>query len=341
MNSYDIIKKRDFSIDAYRFVAFFWVIMVHVYPPNVLIQIAYFNVPAMVFISGLFSAKPFSGSFWDYMWHRAKRILIPMYIFILPGYLFPLYFAQYIGIVNAGLTLENILGCFVFYKPGMGYIWIFKVFLFLTFITPFILKLNDCIKSSFGWLIVVLCVILVQQLLIVLKNNLPNDSLIYTFVDTYVLYLVGYAPFLMLGIRMKTHWYRTRNIKIIIPSLILLILGAIAFIISEGLPFDLSSFKYPPSSYYYIYGIGCSLLIWSCKPIINFISKLRIAVFVGQNTNWIYLWHMPIVLLCNTFISNWLIKLVIVITIPVIIMILQTNMVGYSKNEFLKRYFVG
>lgn len=332
---------RQISYDAYRFVAFFFVVMVHVYPPNLLLQIAYFNVPAMVFISGICSAKPFSGGYWDYVWHRAKRILIPMYIFILPGYLLPLYFAQNVGILHAGLTPENILGCFVFYNPGMGYIWIFKVFLLLTFITPFILKLNDAVKSSSGWLFVVLCTILVQQLLVAVRNNIPMESFAYTFVNTYVLYLLGYAPFLMMGIRMKSHWNCVRSIKIIIPSLILLILGAIAFIISEGLPFDLSSYKYPPTSYYYIYGIGCSLLIWTCKPVINLISKLRVAVFVGQNTNWIYLWHMPIVLLCNTFISNWLIELLIVTTISVIIMVLQSNIVNRSKNEFIKNIFVG
>ena len=49
----DNIKKRDYQIDILRAIALFCIICAHVSPPSLLIQFRSFDVPMMVFLSGV------------------------------------------------------------------------------------------------------------------------------------------------------------------------------------------------------------------------------------------------------------------------------------------------
>lgn len=75
-------KERDVSIDFLRFLGLSLIILAHVSPSNFILQIRTFDVPLMFFVSGLaYSGRKidFSKSFY---YHRIKRLLIPVYIFI-------------------------------------------------------------------------------------------------------------------------------------------------------------------------------------------------------------------------------------------------------------------
>lgn len=336
-----VIANRDKSIDAYRFIAFICVILVHINPPNIVMQVTYFNVPAMVFVSGLCSTRSYDCSYWDFVWHRIKRILIPMYIFILPGYLLPLFIAQHFEMIRAGLNIENILGSFFFWKSGMGYIWIFKVFILLAIVTLAIIRLNNKIKSNVVFVGIVAMSIIVQHILIYITDCLPINTFEYDVMSIYILYIVGYAPFLMIGIRMNTWWRNIKPLKFIISTSILMIVGLYFYITFVGLPIDLSGYKYPPSSYYYVYGGAMSLLLWQCKKILYMVSKINLFVFIGQNTNWSYLWHIPVVTILNIVCPNYvLFKFIVLITITTTILYIQHLVIAKKDNSIIK-YFKG
>ena len=336
-----VIANREKSIDAYRFIAFMCVILVHIYPPDIVMQVTYFNVPAMVFVSGLCSAKSYDCGYWNFVWHRIKRILIPMYIFILPGYLLPLLIAQYFDIIRAGLNIGNILGSFFFWKSGMGYIWIFKVFILLAIVTPVIIRLNNKIKSNVFFVGIVVMSIVVQHILIYITDYLPITTFAYDIMTIYILYIIGYAPFLMIGIRMNTWWRNIKPLKLIIFTIILMIVGLCFYIIFVGLPIDLSGYKYPPSSYYYVYGGAVSLLLWQCKKLLHMISKINLLVFIGQNTNWFYLWHIPVVTMLNIVFPNYvLFKFIALIAITTTILYIQHHVIAKADISIIK-YFKG
>ena len=146
---FQINESRNKSIDILRSIAFVLIILVHIDPPNWIGQFAHFNVPVMVFVAGLCTSMSNKKGYWEFVWHRIKRILIPMYIFILPCYILPLLIADHYGIMDTGLNIKNTLGCFFFYREGMGYIWIFKVFALMAFVTPFAAFVNKNVKSFF------------------------------------------------------------------------------------------------------------------------------------------------------------------------------------------------
>lgn len=82
MTKGDVIVKagRDPYIDFLRFLGLALIILVHVNCPNLIKQIRCFDVPLMVFVSGL-SCSYKSGDFWGYLLKRTKRLIIPTWIF--------------------------------------------------------------------------------------------------------------------------------------------------------------------------------------------------------------------------------------------------------------------
>ena len=82
----------------------------------------------------------------------------------------------------------------------MGYIWIFKVFLIVMLATPFLVKLNKAIKNDCFYVLVVLGVILLQQLLV----SFSFDGLLGDLYQVYGLYILGYLPLFMLGLRVRS-----------------------------------------------------------------------------------------------------------------------------------------
>lgn len=65
------------------------------------------------------------------------------------------------------------------------------------------------------------------------------------------------------------------------------------------------------------------------------------ALFVGQNTIWIYLWHIPLIQLTGLMDIHWLIRFILVYMMAVSICFIQVVIVDklqdkYKKNTYLK-----
>lgn len=334
---------RDKTIDVLRAIAFILIILVHINPPNWINQFAHFNVPVMVFVAGLCTSLDNKKGYWGFVWHRLKRILIPMYLFILPCYIIPLLIADHFGVIDTGLTLKGILGCFVFWREGMGYIWIFKVFALMAFVTPLAVYINKNIKSEFLYLVILIAIVLCQHgvLYIVALLN-PSSPGFAFFIENYISYIFGYLPFLMLGIRLKGIDRQSRaNNFWIVTAVVALLLGAISYVLIYGTTIDLSGLKYPPQHFYIVYGAVASILLYSSLSLLRTLSKCNMVVFIGQNTNWIYLWHFPFVPICLLFISSWIIRFLVVFSIAITIYSIQYRIVTRTKSSFLKKYFIG
>jgi len=75
---------RDHTIDYLRAIGLYAIILAHIASPWALHQLRNFDVPLMVFISGIsFSlSKTSSGPYLKYAWSRIKRLLFPVWIFL-------------------------------------------------------------------------------------------------------------------------------------------------------------------------------------------------------------------------------------------------------------------
>lgn len=76
------ISGRDNSIDILRFIGLMLLVLAHVGPPNWLMQLRSFDVPLMVFVSGLTAARKEYTSYKGFILKRFKRLVLPVWIFL-------------------------------------------------------------------------------------------------------------------------------------------------------------------------------------------------------------------------------------------------------------------
>ena len=89
---------RDHNIDLLRFIGLSLVILAHVSPPTILLNIRCFDVPLMVFVSGMTCyGRPADFSI-SYLTRRFTRLVFPVWIFL------TLYFAMILGLEVVGTS---------------------------------------------------------------------------------------------------------------------------------------------------------------------------------------------------------------------------------------------
>ena len=328
--------QRDPSIDVLRFIGLSLLILAHVDCPDTLRQIRLFDVPLMVFISGL----SYSGRTIDSIGHfyktRLKRLLIPVWTFI-PIYLLPHAILQYFGLLDSGFSWNTFFCSFIFYG-GMGYIWIYKVFIIVMFATPLLIKIDRIIKNDYLYFLVIIIVLVLQQVLCYLfvhNGEFPGKNII----ETYGLYILGYLPMFMLGLRVKKGSQKAEIIMIILMSLVLVISVFIYYSNKNTDSLDLTIYKYPPQFYYIVYGCFMSLILWSFRKQLVRLFNNRAVMYIGKNTDWIYLWHAFFVLYITHFIKQWFLQYVIIYSIAIVLCCLQKSLTQRSRCDFIRKYF--
>lgn len=326
--------KREPAIDILRFIGLTLIILAHVQCPyETLIQIRLFDVPLMLFVSGLSYGCRSIDNCWDFYRKRIKRLIIPVWFFI-PIYFIPLVILRKTGFLNGGISWERFFSSFVFWKDSIGYIWIFKVFLIVMFATPFLVKLNRMIKNDILYFIIVVCFILLQQLLV----GFSFEGVLGDLFQVYGLYILGYLPVFMLGLRVRNGSEQTE--KLLISLFLVFTIAAIfVYMKRQGLPFHLESFKYPPQAYYIIYGCVMSLLLWRCRQVLVKMLNNRLVQFIGRNSDWIYLWHAFFVVYVCAIVKHWVLQYILIYALALGVCTLQKWIVKSSHSEFLNKFF--
>ncbi len=335
-------KIRDTYIDILRAIGILSIILVHSDKPYWLGQLNLFNVPLMVFVSGLCSTGPNKKSYYEYVYSRLKRLIIPTWIFIIL-YL-PFLYILYKANVYHGMTFNanNILYSFLLLDKtygGIGFVWIIRVFLLMMLVTPFVVKMSERIKSDMLYSLIVAAVLCLQISLLKIKGYYGISSIIY---DQYLLYVVGYLPFAMGGARLKNMQSNKANRLLVV--FLFLFVGVMSIIHYHDKQFWYSiEGKYPPCIQFQLYGLLISTFFWGNKNIFGKLLNFRILTFIGSNTMWIYWWHVPIVLTLNSIITTefWPVSFILTTVISVSLYFIQYKLVNRSESHFLKKYLIG
>ena len=186
---------RDHNIDLLRFIGLSLVILAHVFPPPILFNIRCFDVPLMVFVSGMTCYGRSADFSFNYLMRRFTRLVLPVWIFL------TLYFTMILGLevidIDSGLTLKHVVGSYLLWE-GIGYVWIIRVFLLMALITPLIQSLNNTTKNTWSFLLV-FCVALLGYLFMTGKHIGYDVGIIVNG----LYYIVGYGFLFWLGIRIK------------------------------------------------------------------------------------------------------------------------------------------
>lgn len=245
--------RRDSSIDVLRFIGLSLIILAHSAPPDTIFNLRTFDVPLLLFVSGLtlfnkqpdFSIKAFI--------HRALRLVIPVYVFM------TIYFILAVAIqskgINLNVTQSDIIGTYLLLA---GYVWIIRIFLIIGLLTPFLLYIRDHCSTFVVYGIAIITTVVLE---IMISNGILMDNII---VDKYVYYGLGYSVPFLISLKFPQLSLKAQ-IGTIVMFVILLITCAVIYIkpLESGdslIIFD--RFKYPPQAYYLLYGIVGSLILY-------------------------------------------------------------------------------
>lgn len=332
-------------LDFLRFIGISMIILAHVNPGFIIGQVRCFDVPLMLFTSGLaFSGKKVD-SFCNFALNRTKRLVFPIYIF------FAIYFALLVILNKVGiasetnLSLTTILSTFLLLNShSIGYVWIIKVFLLIMLLTPLLLKINRSLSGLYWWVfIVVLFGSLELSVLWIDKLQYTNKYLYYILYEI-IPYSIAYSIPFLFGLKLR-HCSKKNEIY----TFCILLFVVIAFIIfgKSCIVGGISPvYKFPPRTIFILYGIFTSSLLWmfrSCKTV-SFLADTPLFLFIGQNTIWIYLWHIPFVSVFNAFVSSVIVRYILVYLCSLAVFFVQYSLVNRgikNKNYPILKYFLG
>ncbi|MCR5244526.1 MAG: acyltransferase [Bacteroidales bacterium] len=338
---------RDKYLDFLRCVGLLLIVLAHVGTSGIVMHVRVFDVPLMLFVSGLsFGNKELDGKrdIANYFLKRIKRLLFPVYIF-LAGY-FIIQYSLYLAGLSSSLNKNAILGSFLLLEePGVGYVWIIRVQLLVVLITPLLANLATFLRTRYpsrfhlriGFVTVVMLMLLEICCVFILPMTVFNKYIHVGFYET-IPFMIAYSVPFLLGSILRTE--KNTHGLLIFYSILFIALYS-SYYLKSGV-IDLQHFKYPPRAIFVLYGVFCSLILWVAKPLLKRVAELKFFSFVGQNTLWIYLWHIPFVNL-SSYIPNVLLRYIFVLMGAVSIFYLQRIIVNkcLPNSSSIKKYFLG
>lgn len=332
--------KRDLYIDFLRFIGLSFIILVHVNPPVNVAQVRCFDVPLMLFVSGLTASSSRHYRYVDYVTNRTKRLIIPVWMF-LAAYLPILYFVQFKFLPEQYLTGEMIVRSFLLLDNSIGYVWIIRIFLIVMLATPFILKLNNRIENIRLFVFVIVAAVFALEGIHLIGVQCDKESVASFVVVDIIQYGIAYSIPFMLGVRCRNAEKKEQH-KLLAFVIVVFTVSLVYYVFSYGLPIRITpNFKTPPHSYYIVYGCFVSVVLWQMKTKISKWLTNKYFILLGQNTIWIYLWHMPLALVSNRISDSWTIRYIFVYGCAIFIFMIQRSFVNKINSDFARKYLLG
>lgn len=325
---------RDLSIDILRAIALIGLVLAHVHSPVWLFQLRNFDVPMMVFLSGVAYVLTANRkvSYVVYVFKRFVRIIIPTWIFLV--------FFQ-IGIIHQ--PLQGTLGKLSLMTSW--YVWIMRVFFVIALVAPFVVPY--LLKQKLWVCFAFLCFLLgVNEYICSLSWAEGSPS------SKNVIFLMNVPYIIIFSFGCIIHRMNKRSILLMMlfAVLIYLILG-VYFLFTTGQYMQTQVQKYPPRLYYTSYAWIWICVLWLLKNRIKeFFAKchlLNVLTFVGSHTMWIYFWHiifleiMPSRIIWSLLFFVVFVSSSIVVYIQHLILFYLTSRLPISVNKYIRVIFDG
>ncbi len=282
---------RDRRLDLMRFFGIVLVITAHAEPPNWLFQLRNFGTPLLVAASALTYATIYQSreiKAGPFLRKRLTKLIIPAWCFL--TFFFTL-FALSAAVTERSFpfSAKEIVTSYTFYS-GIGFVWIFKVYIALAMITPSAIRFAKLPLSStayFGWLLAAYGSFEVAVAWVP-KEVLADRS---GFLNSVLLTLPPYFLLFLYSLRLK----RLSDRQLLLIGGV----GIIVFLIAswyvaetQGFLFPVQKFKYPPRAYYICYGFSAIHFIYFTCRQLDKLASTRPLTWVSENSLWIYLWHI-------------------------------------------------
>ena len=329
---------RDNRIDFIRALCTLTVIIAHVQAPTILNNIRTFDVISLMFISGMSLKTDSNISYKSYLIKRIKKLLLPTYCMLFFVFFMSFISCKLLGISQLYDKSEIFRSFLLLYKGSMGYVWIVRIYLITAILFPIIRYLDNRIGASISYLVLysITC-ICILYILLNLGYLIDNDLLNTVYFD-YIYSCVAYMIVAQMGVWCKKNIQKAPKLLLLFG---ILYLTTQSYYIMKGIGFSPSSYKFPPTLYYCIYGLFISLLIYLCIPSFYF----SYITWISINSFSIYLWHIIILratgLLAKIsyfrFIDNyWIVKYLLVVLGAILTVILTNALLSriYRRKKF-------
>jgi fucose 4-O-acetylase-like acetyltransferase len=297
-------QKRDLRIDILKAIGIICVILAHTAPNESLIfQIRNFDVPLMVIASGTlfyYSARNKNLSFGNYLKTRIPRLIAPVWLFAV--FYFVATFLIYDFINKAyPYDFKDFINSLRLVGDAINYFWIVRVFVLVAIASPLLLKLYQYLQNEVGYLLALLAIYTGYEALFYLSETSVIDlKFLEGTVENYLYYGIPYSCLFGLGIVLPN--LSDRSIKFISAFFLALFLSFSIYSFQYfGEVVSTQDLKYPPSLYYFSYGILMTLFLFAIvsrwqQNLPNFAEKNPIVmdsiIFLSTSSLWIYLWHV-------------------------------------------------
>ncbi len=327
---------RNIAVDILKTLAILLIILAHVEPQAIVLQLRTFDVVLLVILSGMLAVKSYEKckSFFEYFKKRIVRLVLPVWIFLS---VFFLGIALFTFITNKSYPygLKEIFKSYTMIN-GIGYVWIIRVYILCALTVPIIYELSKKISNHKMWFIILLIYIAYE----ILYLTVGNSNLILKYIIYYIIPYGFLCTFI--GMNLK-EWDSKKVLKFAILFIAIFVIIAVTKTLLGGVFQPISKEKYPPTLYYLSYGIGITLLLYYLigkKNIFNIKVKLNkpFIIFVSTHTMWIYLWHIFYLTCINYTLNNihWLVKYVAIVIASIITTYVQSKLVNKIKYKFIR-----
>lgn len=315
---------RKSNIDFLKVIGLLLLILAHVSAPAVLEEIREFDVPLMVFLSGMLAVGSYNHcqNSLEYFKKRFTRLVLPTWIFLI-------LFWACMAIVGQTMDLPTIIKSFLFQRDSglAGYVWIIWIYLWTALVVPFLLKIH--ISSNKG-LLLYLIVWAVYDILAMFEPLTSSRVLYYTLFS-----IVPYGLVTLIGINYKD-FNKKNKLTICVTGILIFIIGQIASLCMNNSALLLSDYKYPLRLMFCAYSIPICIVLYELS------EKFQLKIygcspvqFISRHSLWIYLWHIMFICCFNyvIVISNWVIQYVLILVGSIAVTAIQNGIVRFLQDK--------
>lgn len=276
-----------------RFLGVLVIIYAHTHPPEWIDQLRNFGTPLLIVASAATYA---------YIYRNNRSIDVPsflrkrIYRLLVPLWLFLTFFFGSMAVLAFVIDRpypfdpQIILESYALHH-GIGFVWIFKVYLYLAFLTPPLLAFCRNVRSDLTFYSILLATFVFYTILCYYYERTMSEEA-YGIFSEYVLTIIPYAVLYCYGLRLSTLKRRT---VILVALGSGLVCGAIAvyLYLDTGHWVLTQEHKYPPQLYYLSYAFLWVNLIYvaAYSRIVKSIPP-TVMHWLSDNSLWIYLWHI-------------------------------------------------
>lgn len=321
---------RNGKVDNLRFIGILLIILAHCGAPIIINNIRCFDVILMVFISSYIhkdieniTAK----SYVLYVKKKAKRLLLPTYIFIV--FFSVILFCGYRILGRADLFgLKQFCNSLLLCENSVGYVWIMKVYFVNALINPLIVRFQKTLKNSKQFIVILGIQYFVYFIIVYFYNytHAGNNYVLWVVINEWVMCCFPYSLVSQVALWYK-HSKSWQNNGLYIWGAIFLI----TVITSSGI--NTVAGKRPANLQYLSWGLLMTEILFKTIPDKNY----KLCEWVSRNSMDIYLAH-PVFIVGFDMIKKLIhFNISIFWYIEWIIVVVCSSLVVYKKNKLFAR----